>query len=101
MLSTQQSGSSVKLDTPVFAISALLVFISSGLMAVFPEAGARNSLSVMNLILRHAGWLYLIVGVLPLLFCGWLAFGRYGDIKFGAADEKPEYSTLSWVGLMF
>ena len=101
LLSSEQFESSIKLDTPVFAISVILVFVSSGLMGFFPEAGAQHSLSAMNFILRHAGWLYLIAGILPLVFCGWLAFGRYGDIKFGAADEKPEYSTLSWVGLMF
>ena len=101
LLSSEQRESSIKLDTTVFSISVILVFVSSGLMGFFPEAGAQNSLSAMNFILRHAGWLYLIAGILPLLFCGWLAFGRYGDIKFGAIDEKPEYSTLSWVGLMF
>jgi BCCT family betaine/carnitine transporter len=47
------------------------------------------------------GWMYLVAGVLPLAFAVWLAFGRFGQIKFGTADETPEYSTISWVAMMF
>ena len=43
----------------------------------------------------------MIAALLPLGFGAWLAFGKYGQVKFGAPDEKPEYSTASYVGMMF
>ena len=30
-----------------------------------------------------------------------LAFSKYGDIKLGPDDSKPEYSTTSWFGMLF
>ena len=35
------------------------------------------------------------------VFLGWLAFSKYGRIKFGKADEKPEYSNFSWTCMVF
>ncbi len=98
---SERADSNVELDSPVFFVSAFVVFLASALMASFPKSGAETALSAMNFILDYTGWLYLLVGVLPLIFCGWLAYGRYGNVKFGSAEEQPEYSTLSWVGLMF
>ncbi|MEM7283736.1 MAG: BCCT family transporter, partial [Pseudomonadota bacterium] len=42
-----------------------------------------------------------LTGVMPLGFAAWLAFGRYGQVKFGSAEEKPEYSDVSWTAMMF
>ncbi|MBD5538705.1 MAG: hypothetical protein HDQ94_01715 [Desulfovibrio sp.] len=37
------------------------------------------------------------------LFCFliWIMFSKYGDIKFGKPDDKPEYSTWAWVCMIF
>jgi BCCT family betaine/carnitine transporter len=90
-----------RLDKRVFYISLATVLILSLLMTVFPEIASDYAQRAMKWITHHFGWFYLLVGTLPLIFCGWLAFGRYGQIKFGTLDEKPEYSTISWVGMMF
>ena len=55
----------------------------------------------MNLITSTMGWLYLLIGMASLVFCFWLAFGRFGQVKLGQAGEPPEYSDLHWVAMMF
>ena len=35
------------------------------------------------------------------LFLAWLAFGRYGSRKLGDADAEPEFSTFSWIAMLF
>lgn len=30
-----------------------------------------------------------------------LAFSRYGKIRFGTDDERPEFSTLNWLTMLF
>ena len=35
-----------------------------------------------------------------LLFYVSLAFSRYGKIKLGARDSKPEFSTFSWIAML-
>ncbi len=36
-----------------------------------------------------------------VLFSAYLAFTRYGNIKLGPDDSEPEFSTFSWVSMMF
>ena len=36
-----------------------------------------------------------------LVFSIYLAFSRYGKIRLGGQDEEPEFSTVSWVAMMF
>ena len=36
-----------------------------------------------------------------MLFSAYLAFTRYGNIKLGPDDSEPEFSTFSWVSMMF
>ncbi|WP_081994961.1 glycine betaine uptake BCCT transporter [Deinococcus radiopugnans] len=47
------------------------------------------------------GWYYLLAVLGFLLFCGFLAFSRYGGIRLGRDDEQPEFSTLSWFAMLF
>ena len=89
------------LDRKVFFTSLVAVVAVSLLMILFPVTAAGIVQAAMKFITDKFGWLYLLTGAMPLAFAGWLAFGRFGRIKFGRADEEPEYSTLSWVAMMF
>ena len=89
------------LDRKVFFTSISAVVVVSLLMIVFPVASANAVQAAMEFITGKFGWLYLLAGVAPLIFAGWLAFGHYGQIKLGHAEDTPEYSTISWVAMMF
>jgi choline/glycine/proline betaine transport protein len=34
-------------------------------------------------------------------FALWLGFSRFGDIKLGKDDDKPEFSMISWISFLF
>lgn len=89
------------LDRKVFFTSIGAVFAVSLLMFLFPVRSAGAVQAAMAFITEKFGWMFLLTGAMPLVFAGWLAFGRFRDVKFGRADEKPEYSTISWVAMMF
>ena len=36
-----------------------------------------------------------------MVFVVWLMLSRYGSVKLGPNDSKPEYSTLSWFAMLF
>ncbi len=36
-----------------------------------------------------------------LLLCAYLAFSRYGRIKLGKDEDEPEFSTVSWLTMLF
>jgi choline/glycine/proline betaine transport protein len=47
------------------------------------------------------GWYYVSVVSIILFFTFWLMFSKYGNLKLGAEDEKPEFSTFSWFCMLF
>jgi choline/glycine/proline betaine transport protein len=47
------------------------------------------------------GWYYVSVVSIILFFTFWLMFSKYGDLKLGSEDEKPEFSTFSWFCMLF
>ena len=47
------------------------------------------------------GWLFILVSASFLLFSAYLAVSRYGNIRLGPDDSEPEFSTFSWVSMMF
>ncbi|MEH0110457.1 BCCT family transporter [Tersicoccus sp. MR15.9] len=52
-------------------------------------------------VLDSAGWLYVLVASLFVVFVLWLALGRYGRIPLGRDGEAPEFRTGSWISMMF
>lgn len=57
--------------------------------------------SLLQTLTTRLGWVYLWIYIINFIFLGWLAFSKYGNIKFGAPDKKPEYSNFSWTCMVF
>lgn len=47
------------------------------------------------------GWVFSLYGVAALAFLIWLGTSKYGNIKLGAPGEKPQFSKLQWIAMMF
>ena len=47
------------------------------------------------------GWLFVLTSAGFVLFSAYLAISRYGNIRLGPDDSEPEFSTFSWVSMMF
>jgi choline/glycine/proline betaine transport protein len=45
-------------------------------------------------------WYYVAFVCVILFSTVWLSISRYGGIRLGADDERPEFSTFSWVAMM-
>lgn len=84
------------------------VFWSSvGLLAVFvawASVGPDNLAAVMtaatNWVTASVGWSLLIVPLVCLLFLVALAFSRYGAIRLGQPDDRPEFTTWAWLAMI-
>ena len=47
------------------------------------------------------GWFVMLAASAMLIACLFLAFSRYGEIRLGRDDERPEFSTPSWIAMLF
>jgi len=90
-----------RIDRALFfaaAAAVLAVCIPLGLMS--EQAGPVVE-DVYNWIAANLGVFYQLFGIGTMLFLGWLAFGRYGSVRLGGHDERPDFSTFSWAGMLF
>lgn len=87
---------------PGIFFPALLIFAAVSLLLFWGGDALYSFLSaLLAQITARFGWLYLWIYIVNFVFLGWLAFSKYGRIKFGRADEKPEYSNFSWTCMVF
>ncbi|MFC0469245.1 BCCT family transporter [Halalkalibacter kiskunsagensis] len=52
-------------------------------------------------VLESFGWFYQLVATFFLLFAFFMIFSKYGNIKLGKPDSKPEYSRPAWFSMLF
>ena len=88
-------------DTTVFVCGLVLTlaFVLWGVIA--PESLASTASAVLARMIDATGWMYVLVtaGFVALMLL--LAGSRYGRIRLGRDDERPEFSTGSWISMMF
>lgn len=88
-------------DWTVFGIAAALALAVVAAGAVWPEGFADKSNSALTWVTGHFGWLFVLTSAGFVVFSAYLALTRYGNIKLGPDDSEPEFSTFSWVSMMF
>jgi hypothetical protein len=85
----------------VFGTAAALALIFLIYGALDPEGFGDVTGSVLGWITGNFGWLFVLTSGFFLIFSIYLAVTRYGNIRLGADDSEPEFSTFSWVSMMF
>ncbi|HOK62415.1 MAG TPA: BCCT family transporter [Soehngenia sp.] len=93
--------SAKKKDNAVFYISLILTIGIVTWSIVNQDNFSRFANSLLNFLTNKFGWLYLTSMFIFVIFAVVLAFSKYGNIKLGSEDSKPEYSTKSWFGMLF
>ena len=54
-----------------------------------------------DFIIGTLDWFYVLVVNLVLFFVFWLLMSRFGDVKLGKDDDEPDFSTFSWICMLF
>ncbi|WFD11555.1 BCCT family transporter [Tepidibacter hydrothermalis] len=89
-----------KLDPKIFWPSIIIIVSVLIMLVINPEAGRQTIGRVLDFITHKLDSFFEWVVLLGFGWLMWIAFGRYGNIKLGRSDEKPEFSTISWIGIM-
>ena len=89
-----------RIDWPSFGLSAAIVLFSSIPLLLYPEASTAFLEKLYAYIAKEFGVLYLLASVGAIGFLVWLACSRFGALRLGD-DTRPEFSELSWAGMLF
>ena len=89
------------IHNPVFVVSALLIvlFVAAALIA---PAEAQSLLDgAKNWSIKHFDWLFMSASNWFVIFCLAIMILPVGRMRLGGADAKPDFSRLSWFGMLF
>lgn len=85
----------------VFYISVAIIglFVLWGLIS--PNSLASTATLALAFTTDKFGWMFLIITFLVLVFMIALAFSKYGRLRLGHEDDRPEFSNITWFGMLF
>ncbi len=85
----------------VFTVSMAFCLAIGAWGLVDPDSMTGTMLGFTNYLLNGAAWYWLLICSGFLVLSAYLAFGPYGKIRLGRDNEEPEFSTPSWIAMLF
>jgi choline/carnitine/betaine transport len=76
----------------------LVVFIAWTL--VFQETASEVFGEVLSFVGNSFGWLYILAANIFVVVGFYFAFSRFGKIRIGGPEAKPEFSTAAWYAML-
>lgn len=80
------------------AATAIAVCIPLGL---FPEQALLFVSDLYDWIAANLGVFYQLFAIATIVFLIWLTLQPFGKVRLGGDGEQPEFSTFSWIGMLF
>lgn len=87
----------INFKTIVVSITTLITICA--LLIIYPSTSKEIIDKIFDFCTIKFGFIYIWVFIASSIGCGWLAFGKYRNIKLG--EGEPEFSVFSWCSMMF
>ncbi len=84
----------------VFYASVAIIVAFIALAGLFPERMGTIASNALSWVTESLGWSMLVIplGLIGLLVV--LAVTKYGHIRLGPDDSRPEYPTYAWIAML-
>lgn len=92
-----RAGVDLALVLPTGALALALILF--GVLA--PDTLTRITSAALSFITGNFGWLFILAANGFVLLAVYLALSRYGQVRLGKDSDRPEFRTVSWIGMMF
>lgn len=89
------------LRNPVFIVSSLVILALVIIGATIPGGFGKVAKTLFLFTTTNFGWFYLISVFVFVVFLVALAISKYGKIRLGPQDSRPEYPFFTWIGMLF
>jgi choline/glycine/proline betaine transport protein len=86
---------------PVFFTSAIIIIVIITLTLMFKEGAEQVFAATQDYVANKAGWFFILSVNVFLIFVIYLAFSKFGHLRIGGQNAKPEFKTLSWFAMLF
>jgi len=85
----------------IFALSVGLCLPVAVWGSLEPAALAEVVVRATRFVIEGASWWWLLLCTGFVVLAAVLALGPHGRVRLGADDERPEFSTPSWIAMLF
>lgn len=100
-IGVEQTQYSFSTNRTVFAVSGSLIVAVILWAILAPDTVMSAGSTALGWVISRFGWLYSMLAIGIFAFMMVLGYGRAGGVRLGADDEEPEFSTFSWVAMLF
>lgn len=91
-------GFDIHPQVTIFSTLFLILFIAGTLL--FPNTAETVFSSTLDSITKNAGWFMIVTANIFVGAALYFAFSKYGTLKIGGAEAKPEFSRFSWYAML-
>ncbi|GAA4805764.1 BCCT family transporter [Tomitella cavernea] len=100
-IGVERTGRVFNTSPPVFVISGLLIAAVIVWAFVAPDNIKSVGDESLQWVTTNFGWMYGVLALVIAAFMLVLGYSRTGGVRLGADDEEPEFTTVSWVAMLF
>jgi len=91
----------LKINPPVFWISAIII-IGSMIVEIVCDQTITHIFSYLRLwVCEYTGWFFVLVVNAILFYIIFLFFSKYGKLKLGGRESRPEFKFFAWFSMIF
>jgi len=87
--------------SPVLLVSLALTALVGVWGIVDTEGFAESAAEAVSSAFTSRGWFIMLTASFMLILSFAIALSPWGRIRLGKDDERPEFSTVSWLAMMF
>jgi len=89
------------IDKAVFWPALIVVIGATIPLITYPVQSAEVLSHILDVVTNRLGFLFLWFTIACFALLMWFAFGPYGKVRFGGEGAVPEFSSMSWVAMLF
>lgn len=86
---------------PVMIASAVIVLALALLGAAMPRRFGEVAKSLLLFTTTNFGWFFLLSVFAMVVFLAGLAISKYGNIRLGPDDSRPDFPFFTWIAMLF
>ena len=91
----------LKTDSVIFFASAALTLVFVLTTITFTDQVDSAFGTASSWLKNNLGWFYILGVTSFLIFLLWVALSRYGHVRLGRQDSRPEYGNAAWFAMLF
>ena len=98
---TAKEGLFSTIDKTVLLISGITCVVIISLTLAFPSQAESLIAAAFSGMTSNFGWFYMLCVVACMAFVYFVAFSKYGKVRLGGDDEKPQHNFGQWFFMLF